>query len=271
MRRIAAVQTNSSDNITENLETITPYVQQAVDQGAEVIVLPECFGFMQKSRQQLLAVAETEGQGLIQDSVAELSQKYGVWIIAGSVPLKSSDPDKVTNTLIVTNNQGQQVDSYSKIFLFDIELSSGESYRESSYTLAGDRSVVVDTPLGKIGLSICYDLRFPELYRKLAACGAELLVVPSAFSATTGKDHWMPLLRARAIENMCYVIAPAQYGIHNQKRKTWGHTVIIDPWGQVLSELESGWGLIMAEIDMGKLESFRRQLPCLNHIREDLF
>jgi predicted amidohydrolase len=276
MPRIAAIQTSSSDNIAENLAQIELCIAQSVEDGAELVILPECCAFMQSSVAQLLETAEQRNpkdsaQGEIQAAFSGLSKKYQVWVIAGSLPVKSSNPDKITNTLMVFDDLGSRVASYDKVFLFDVELPTGEVYRESSYTEAGDRLEVVDSPVGKIGLSICYDLRFPELYRKLVSRGAQLLIVPSAFSATTGKDHWLPLLRARAIENSCYVIAPAQFGIHNGKRKTWGHTVIIDPWGKVLSELESGWGVISADIDLQKLESIRAQLPSLEHIRNDLF
>ncbi len=276
MPRIAAIQTSSSDNVVENLTQIEPYIAQSVEDGAELIILPECCAFMQSSVAQLLETAEernpeSETESVIQAAFSGLSKKYQVWIIAGSLPVKSSAPDKVTNTLMVFNDLGNRVASYDKIFLFDVALPTGEVYRESSYTEAGNRLEVVKSPVGSIGLSICYDLRFPELYRKLVCRGAQLLIVPSAFSATTGKDHWLPLLRARAIENSCYVIAPAQFGIHNGKRKTWGHTVIIDPWGKVLSELESGWGVVSADIDLQKLESIRAQLPSLEHIRKDLF
>ena len=276
MPRIAAIQTSSSDNVVENLTQIEPYIVQSVEDGAELIILPECCAFMQSSVAQLLETAEernpvSEAEGEIQAAFSELSKKYQVWIIAGSLPVKSSVPDKVTNTLMVFNDFGNRVASYDKIFLFDVALPTGEVYRESSYTEAGNRLEVVKSPVGSIGLSICYDLRFPELYRRLVSRGAQLLIVPSAFSATTGKDHWLPLLRARAIENSSYVIAPAQFGIHNGKRKTWGHTVIIDPWGKVLSELESGWGVVSADIDLQKLEFLRAQLPSLEHIRKDLF
>jgi predicted amidohydrolase len=271
MPRIGAIQTNSSDNIADNLSKIEIQIAQCVEQGTSLVVLPECFAFMQSDRKQLLDTAETIGVGQMQDSVSELAQKYSVWIIAGSLPLRSSCEGKVTNTLIVFDNQGQQVVRYNKIFLFDIRLNDKEEYKESSYTEAGNEVAVVETPVGKIGLSICYDLRFPELYRKLSQLGAQLLVVPSAFAATTGKDHWLPLLQARAIENSCYVVAPAQFGVHNERRKTWGHTVIIDPWGTVLSEIESGWGSISTEIDLFSLKNIRKQLPSLEHVRTDLF
>lgn len=271
MARIAAVQTQSSDDIAENLKHLEPWVKDAVSRNADLIVLPECVGFMQRSVDQLLAVAERPGDGLIQNAIADLARKNRVWIIAGSLPLISDMEGKVTNSLIAFDQSGEQISRYDKIFLFDVSLGNGEQYQESDYTQAGCNIKVIDTPVGKIGLSICYDLRFPEMYRKLVSFGAEVLVVPSAFSATTGEFHWLPLLRARAIENSCYVVAPAQFGTHNQKRKTWGHTVIIDPWGKVMSELETGWGIISADIDLGELNAIRNRLPSLQHVRRDLF
>ena len=276
MSRIAAIQTSSSDNVAENLARIEPFIEQSAEDGAKLVILPECCAFMQSSVTQLLNTAEernpqNSAQGEIQAAFSKFAEKYQVGIIVGSLPVKSSNREKVTNTLMVFDDLGNRIACYDKIFLFDVELPTGEVYRESSYTEAGVEIEVDATPAGKIGLSICYDLRFPELYRELVSLGAQILIVPSAFSATTGKDHWLPLLKARAIENCCYVVAPAQFGLHNGKRKTWGHTVIIDPWGKILTELESGWGIVSADIDLKMLESVRAQLPSLKHIRNDLF
>ncbi len=271
MSCVAAIQTQSSDNIAENLARVETWIEHAASENSSLVVLPECFGFMQSSLAQLLSVAEQPGNGLIQNTVSALARRCQCWIIAGSIPMISDTPGKVTNTLVVYNDDGVEVARYDKIFLFDVSLPNGEHYHESEYTKAGDVASVVDTPIGKVGLSICYDLRFPEMYRKLVSLGAEVLVVASAFSATTGKAHWLPLLRARAIENSCYVVAPAQFGRHNQKRTTWGHTVIIDPWGAVLTELDTGWGVASAKIDLAKLEAYRARLPSLQHIRSDLF
>ncbi len=271
MALLSAVQTSSSDDVSGNLAIAGEAIEQASRQGCALVVLPECFAFMQRSRRQLLDTAEPYGHGLIQDTLSSLSRKFGLWIIAGSVPLQSGDPDKVSNSLLVYDAAGTCIQRYDKIFLFDVNLQNGERYFESDYTQAGNQLAVVDSPVGRIGLSICYDLRFPEVYRKLVTMGAQVLVVPSAFSRTTGKDHWLPLLQARAIENSCYVVAPAQTGIHNGKRKTWGHTVIIDPWGKVMSELAHGPGFVNADIDLEKLAAVRAQLPSLHHIRPDLF
>ncbi len=279
--RIVAIQTNSSDDIAGNLTVVENYIGQARQQGCELIVLPECFGFMQSNREQLLQCAEQDGRGRIQDFLAATAKRHNVWIIGGSLPLKSAHPNKVTNTTLTYDNNGNRVARYDKIFLFDVTLSSKERYCESDYTQPGDSFVVIDSPLGKIGFSICYDLRFPELYRKLADLGAQILVVPAAFSYTTGQRHWLPLLKARAIENGCFMIAAAQTGVHQRgheqahsgygMRETWGHTVIIDPWGEVLAEMESECGIVGAEIDLSKLHDTRKQLPCRQHYRPDLF
>ena len=277
MSSIVAIQTNSSDDVDGNLTRIDALIDQAINQSSEdasqakVIVLPECFGFIQSGIDQLLRIAEVDGQGEIQEYLSDTAKKNNIWVIGGSVPLQSDVAGKVSNSLLVYDHHGKRVARYDKVFLFDVELASGERYCESDYTIAGNQLSVIDTPLGKIGLSICYDLRFPELYRQLVERGAQILVVPSAFAYTTGKDHWLPLLTARAIENACYVVAPAQYGLHNNKRKTWGHTVIIDPWGNVTSALETGWGMVESEIDLSKLSRIREQLPSLRHRRPDLF
>jgi len=271
MTRIAAVQTNSSDDIDHNLDVAENHITEAAKQGSDLIVLPECFAFMQKSRSQLLQNAEVDGQGKIQKFLSDTANANNVWIIGGSVPLESNTPDKVANALLVYDNRGNRVARYDKIYLFDVSLASGERYCESDYTQPGDKIEVIDSPAGKIGLSICYDLRFPELYRRLAHLGAQVLVVPSAFSYTTGQSHWLPLLRARAIENTCFVIAPAQSGIHSSGRKTWGHTVIIDPWGKVMAEMKTESGFVSADIDLNRLMNIREQLPSLLHCRPELF
>lgn len=293
MGHITAIQTNSSDDIDSNLTKLSDCIVEACGAGPDhgsdfdrsperdgrkqdetgdrVIVLPECFGLMPSSIAQLLQCAEMDCDGKIQNFLSETALGNNIWIVGGSVPMRSADPEKITNSLLVYNNHGERVARYDKIFLFDVSLASGERYCESDYTLPGNRCDVIDTPVGRMGLSVCYDLRFPELYRRLVQKGAEILVVPSAFAHTTGQDHWMPLLKARAIENSCYVVAPAQYGEHNKKRKTWGHTVIIDPWGNTAAELETGWGSVHSRINLEALSRIRKQLPSLQHCRFDLF
>ena len=271
MTLIAAIQTTSSDDIDHNLETVAGFVESAKTEGAELVVLPECFALMQKSHAQLCACAETHGEGNIQDFLEQLSRELGIWIIAGTMPIRSNDPGRTFNTLLVYDDKGVNLARYDKIHLFDVELATGEHYRESDYTMPGSRCVAQDTPIGRVGLTVCYDLRFPELYRKLSAMGATSMVVPSAFTVSTGKVHWMPLLRARAIENSCYVIAPAQTGKHTSGRQTWGHSLIIDPWGDVIAKRKAAPGVLLGEIDNGKLERMRAQLPSLSHRRDELF
>lgn len=270
MTLIAAVQTTSGDDVDENLAAAADHVETARGLGARLVVLPECFALMTRSTRQLRQCAEIHGEGKIQHFMAQLARRTGLWIIAGSVPIRSDDPARVFNTLLVYDEAGENVARYDKIHLFDAELP-GESHQESAYTRAGNRWVVQDTPAGVVGLTVCYDLRFAEIYRKLAALGATIMVVPSAFTVPTGAAHWKPLLRARAIENCCYVIAPAQVGHHPGGRRTYGHSLIIDPWGKVMAQRKATAGVLLAEIDNDRLAQVRAQLPCLSHRRLDLF
>lgn len=270
MPTIAAIQTNASATVAENLARCTPYLAAARAHDAAVVVLPECFGFMPGNQQQLWAGAESPGDGEIQHFISATAKQHGMWIIAGSVALRTHDEPRVTNSSLVYDADGCCRARYDKIFLFDVALANGECYRESDYTAAGHLPVTVESPVGVIGLSICYDLRFPELYRRLTHLGAQILTIPAAFLATTGQHHWLPLLRARAIENTCYVVAPAQFGTHADGRKTWGHSLIIDPWGTVIAEKTNGWGLIHSPIDHHHLTQTRTQLPSLRHRRDDV-
>ena len=269
--KIAAVQMTSGDDIDRNLGMAAGYVETAAAGGAEVVVLPECFALMAKNARQLRDCAEVCGAGKIQDFLAELSRHTGIWIVAGSLPLRSDDPARVFNALLVYDAHGRKVARYDKIHLFDVALPDGEKHRESEYTVGGSRCVVHDTPAGVMGLSVCYDLRFPEVYRKLSALGATSMAVPSAFTVSTGEAHWLPLLRARAIENGCYIIAPAQVGAHSNGRRTYGHSLVIDPWGKVLAERIVRPGVLFAELDHGTIQRIRAQLPSLSHRRSDLF
>ena len=271
MARVAAIQMCSGDEIEANLKIAGEYLQAAAEQGAEVAVLPECFALMPKNPQQLCDCAETHGEGMIQDFLARLAPRLGMWIIAGSLPLRSDVREQPFNTLLMYDARGVNVARYDKIHLFDVELPSGEKHCESHYTMPGERCVVHDTPLGVMGLSVCYDLRFPELYRKLSALGATCVVVPSAFTVSTGEAHWLTLLRARAIENSCYVIAAAQVGHHNSGRETFGHSLIIDPWGEVIGQRQSETGVLLAEVNSDTIQRIRKQLPSLSHRRVDLF
>ena len=267
MPQIAVAQTSSTDDIQQNLNTVTALAGEAVSAGSCALFLPECFALMQTSRRQLRESAEPLGSGPVQDRMAALARETGLTLFAGSLPVCSDDPKRVYNTSMVFGPDGQRLAYYHKIHLFDVELDSGEQYLESAYTMPGGAPVLAETLLGSVGLTVCYDLRFPELYRQLAALGAEVLLVPSAFSTTTGPAHWEPLLRARAIENTCWVIAAAQSGRHPSGRLTWGHSMVIDPWGRVLAQKVDGAGLLFAEIDRNELIRARRQMPSLTHRR----
>jgi len=265
VRQIALLQMTAGDDVAANLSAIADHVSSATSKGALAVFLPECCALMQTSRAQLRATAKAEEDGPIQLALADIARRNAIWLFAGSIPVASADPDRVYNSSVVFTPKGEAIARYHKAHLFDVSLENGEQYLESAYTMAGDRLCLVDSVLGRIGLSVCYDLRFPELYRALVADGAEVLLVPSAFSVTTGEAHWHALLRARAIENCCYVVAAAQWGTHPSGRKTYGHSIVIDPWGRVVAEKTTGTGLLMAEIDRNEVKRARQQLPCLNH------
>ncbi len=265
MAKIAVAQTSSGDIIQDNIDYASGLIAEAADQGAEAIFLPECFALMQTSRAQLRESAEVFGRGTIQSAIGEAAKNCGILVFAGTLPLRSKDSKRVFNSSLVFSPQGNVLARYDKIHLFDVRLDSGEKYLESAYTMAGDQLALVPTSWGMIGLSVCYDLRFPELYRELVQAGAEILLVPSAFSVTTGPAHWECLLRARAIENFCYVIAAAQVGKHPSGRSTYGHSLVIDPWGKVVAENKSSKGLVMAEIALNEVSRARRQMPSLAH------
>jgi deaminated glutathione amidase len=264
MRRIAVAQMVSSDNLEANLVTLDALFSQASEQQVNLLVLPENFAFMGAHEQAKLKLAESVGVGMIQKTVSALAAQYKLWVIAGTIPLKAPD-NRVWASSLVFNAEGIEVARYDKIHLFDVQVSDTEVYAESKTIAPGHRPVVVDTPVGRIGLSVCYDVRFPELYRQLLDEGAELLTVVSAFTATTGAAHWHALLKARAIENMCYVLAPNQAGEHANLYKTYGHSLIINPWGDIITEIESGTGIICADIDLDNLHQRRAAFPCLRH------
>lgn len=268
MSKCAAIQMASSPNIRSNLLEADKLIGEAVNAGAKLVALPENFALMGKHELDKVKAKEVDGEGLIQDFLSNVARKYGVWVIGGTIPLAGENDNKVKASCLVYDDRGERVGRYDKMHLFDVSVpDTDEEYRESDSIEPGDELVVLDTPFGKLGLSVCYDLRFPELYRKLSAQGAEILVVPAAFTAQTGAAHWEVLLRARAIENLCYVIAPNQGGFHINGRKTFGHSMIIDPWGVVLDCNKSGAGFVCAEIDHERLEKVRSAFPVLQHRR----
>jgi len=260
--RVAAVQMASGPNVAGNLQEAARLIELAAASGARLVALPEYFAIMGMKETDKVAVREKPGDGLIQSFLSETARKHGIWLVGGSAPLESSVPEKVRNTCLVYDNRGAQIARYDKIHLFSFELGE-ERYAEERTIEPGDRIVTFDSPFGKVGLSICYDLRFPELYRAMQ--GVDIILVPAAFTATTGKAHWEPLIRSRAIENLAYVIAPAQGGYHVNGRETHGDSMIVDPWGVVLDRLPRGSGVVVAGINPGYQRTIRKSLPALTH------
>ena len=266
--RVAAIQMNSGADTDRNLELAGKLLGDAARDGCTLAVLPENFALMPQRGRDKSRYAEQPGTGPIQDFLAETAASCGMWIIGGSMPLASPEPERVYGACIVVDDHGNATAIYRKIHLFDVDLPDREeSYRESHSMYAGDDPAAVDTPAGRVGLTICYDLRFPELYRTLVDDGATLFTVPAAFTAVTGAAHWHTLLRARAIENLAYVIAPGQFGTHPDNRETYGHSLIVDPWGRILAELASGNCVVMADIEPGSPEQLRESFPALANRR----
>lgn len=266
-QRVAAIQMASGPNVAGNLEDAARLVADAVADGAVVVGLPENFGLIGQSERTKLEHAETDGTGPQQDFLANTAARHGIWLIGGTVPIATPGGDRVRQRLLVNDPDGRRVAQYDKLHLFDVTLDNGETYRESSTIEPGEGVATVDTPAGRIGLSICYDLRFPELYRQQLSAGAEIFCVPSAFTRATGRAHWEVLLRARSIENLAWTLAPAQGGYHVNKRETWGHTMIVDAWGTVVAERANGNGFVSADVDRERLARTRRQFPAVGHRR----
>lgn len=265
--RVAAVQMVSGTDVAQNLTQAAQLIAEAAKGGARMVSLPENFALMPRQERERLGIAEADGRGPIQDFLSTQARTYRLWIVGGTIALKSHAPDKVRAACLLIDERGERVARYDKIHMFDVHLDSGEQYRESVCIEPGKEVVVADTPFGRLGLTVCYDLRFPELFRGLLDRGAELFTVPSAFTAHTGKAHWEVLLRARAIENLGYVIAAGQGGRHANGRETHGHTMIVGPWGEVLARLERGPGVALAEVDRERMQAIRQGLPSIQHRR----
>ena len=264
MARAALVQMVSSAGVADNLHQVEQLMIQAREEQAELVLLPENFAFMGLHETDKLRIGEEYGVGPIQQKISQLAKKLGLWVIAGTIPLKSSG-SKVRASCLVYDAQGKCAARYDKIHLFDVNVSSNEAYQESMSIERGHELALVDTPVGKIGLTVCYDLRFPELYQQLMLQGAQVFTVPSAFTAITGLAHWEVLLRARAIENLCYVLAANQGGRHENGRTTFGHSMIVDSWGKILSQKQTGAGVVTADIDLQNQREIRRKFPCIDH------
>lgn len=268
--RVAAIQMNSGPDLEANLDLAARLLGEAAADGCVLAALPENFALMPERGRDKARHAESPGDGPIQSFLGEQARRHGLWIVGGSMPLVSPaiDEERVYGACPVYDAAGEQRALYRKIHLFDVDLvEQQESYRESHSMYPGDEPVTVDTPAGRLGLTICYDLRFPELFRRLVDDGATLFTVPAAFTATTGQAHWHTLLRARAIENLAYVIAPGQYGRHPDNRSTFGHSLIIDPWGRILAEAPVGDRVVAAEIDPALPAQLRREFPALSNRR----
>ena len=260
--RVAAVQMVSGPSVAGNLEEAGRLIAVAAARGAQLVALPEYFAILGLKDTDKVDVREAEGDGPIQAFLSNAARLHGLWIVGGSAPLTASDPGKVRNSSLVYDATGKQVARYDKIHLFGFQMGE-ERYHEASTIEPGNQAVTVDTPFGRLGLSICYDLRFPELYRAMK--DVDIILVPSAFTETTGRAHWETLLRARAIENLAYVLAPAQGGHHANGRETHGDSMIVDPWGVVLDRLPRGAGVVVADVDLERMHELRKCLPALSH------
>ncbi|WP_234087689.1 carbon-nitrogen hydrolase family protein [Azonexus sp. R2A61] len=260
--RIAALQMVSGPRVADNLTAAGRLVDEAVAQGAQLVVLPEYFPIIGAADADRVRAREDFGRGPVQDWLAQTAQRHGLWIFAGSIPLTAGSPDKMKNSSLVFNPQGECVARYDKIHLFGFR-KGDEAYDESAFIEPGDTPVAVDTPFGRIALSICYDLRFPELYRALGP--VDLILMPAAFTETTGRAHWEILLRARAIENQCYLLAVGQGGRHENGRLTHGNSMIVDPWGEILDRKLKGPGVVIADLDHQRITDIRESLPALAH------
>jgi nitrilase len=254
--------------VADNLATAKDLLRKAKEQGADIACLPENFSFIGLKDQDKLKVAESDGIGEVQNFLTETARALGMWILGGTIVIKGDTEQRVANTSLLLDSKGKRVARYDKIHLFDVTIPGrNEQYLESRHVTPGRDIVVADTPVGRLGMSVCYDMRFPELYRELVSQGAEWLAMPAAFTVPTGRAHWETLLRARAIENLCYVVAPAQWGTHTSGRETFGDTLIVDYWGQVSARLTEGTGLIVADIDLAKQAEARQRFPALDNRR----
>ncbi len=260
--KVAAVQMVSTPKVEENLAAAAKLVARAAERGAKLVALPEYFCILGMSGTDKVAAKEKDGAGPIQEFLSGTAKRHGVWLVGGSVPLACADPGKVRNSCLVYCSDGRRVARYDKIHLFGLDLGE-ERFDEAKTIEAGTQARALDSPFGRIALSVCYDLRFPELYRALAPI--DIILVPSAFTATTGRAHWETLLRARAIENLAWVLAPAQGGKHRNGRRTHGHSMVVDPWGKVVAERAAGPGVVVAEVDPAFQAKLRRSLPALAH------
>jgi deaminated glutathione amidase len=264
---VACIQISAGPDIAPNIETVGTLIRRARAAGAEFILTPEVTLMLEPRRAPKFAKAEDEQAPVGIAAFQDLARETGAWLLAGSLVVRVPGEDRLANRSYLFDPAGRIAARYDKIHMFDVDLAGGESYRESSQFRPGDALVLAETPWGKLGMTICYDLRFPALYRTLAQAGATMLSIPSAFAVPTGQAHWHVLLRARAIETGCFVLAPAQTGLHEGGRRTYGHSLIIDPWGEVLADGGEDVGIVTAELDLGRVAEARRAVPSLSHDR----
>jgi predicted amidohydrolase len=265
--RVAVVQLNTQDGVQENLIRVRHWVAQAAAAGAQLATLPENFAFMgeEAQKREIAERLDEASPGPILGALAETAAKHGIWLVGGGMPERSDDAARPYNTSVLVDPSGHVAARYRKVHLFDVSLPDGTSLRESAATSAGSEAVTAPVLGVPLGLSVCYDVRFPELYRRLVDQGARIVTVPAAFTLTTGKDHWHALLRARAIENQVYVLAPAQHGKHPRGRQTYGKSIIVDPWGEVVAQCSEGEGYALAQLDFAYQDRVRASLPALLH------
>lgn len=259
---IAAIQMCSSSNLDENLKTAGRLITEAAKHHANLVVLPEMFAMIGKSEKDKVSIKEKFGDGKIQHFLSQQAKENQIWIVGGTIPIACDDPNKVRAASLVFDDKGRCVARYDKIHLFDVTLSNSEKYQESDTTEPGDKVIVVDTPFAKLGLSVCYDIRFTELFRLLSEKGAEILIVPAAFTVPTGEAHWELLMRARAVENFSYVVGACQGGTHSNGRKTYGHSMIVEPWGTIAAKQNSmESGVIYSTIQLDSVYQARKSIP----------
>lgn len=268
--RIAAVQMSPTGDREENIKTALELMEKAVGNGAKIVGLPEDFSYVGESEGKLAFAADPDKDPAVK-ALKKFAKDNKVAVVGGSIPFKTNLKHKVSNTCLLIDIKGNIIARYDKLHLFDVALDKNYTHKESAHIKGGDRVVTADLFGQTVGLTICYDLRFPELFRALALRGAKIVFVPSAFTLYTGKDHWETLLRARAIENQCYIAAPAQYGLYKPGIQTYGRTMIVDPWGQVLAVCQDKEDVVVADIDMDYLEDIRRRMPCLEHVNKRIF
>lgn len=269
MSTLAAVQMNSGGDLAANLDCASNLLQRCAKAGAGLAVLPENFSGMPENMASRRSVAEADGSGPLQEFISSEAKRLRLWIVGGTIPVRSTDPDRPFSSSYVFDHDGICVGRYDKAHLFDVKIpGSDEAYQESAFTQPGTAALVVESPWGRLGVAVCYDLRFPEQFRQMSSTGLDVVAVPSAFTVPTGQAHWDTLLRARAVENLCYVVAAAQTGCHPGNRETYGHSMIIGPWGQVLGDAGSSEGVITAAFDRAGIDELRQRFPVLAHRSE---